>query len=62
MLVVSDLRSETKGSCFECGYYLCAEVSSLQCLSVCEAGASGSKELKKMPSPFTCSPLIRECS
>ena len=29
-LVVSDLRSETKGSRYEPGYYLCAEVSSLQ--------------------------------
>ena len=29
-LVVSDLRSETKGSRFESGCYLCAEVSSLQ--------------------------------
>ena len=28
-LVVSDLRSETKGSRFESGCYLCAEVSSL---------------------------------
>ena len=29
-LVVSDLRSETKGSRFEPGCWLCAEVSSLQ--------------------------------
>ena len=29
-LVVSDLRSETKGSRFESGCQLCAEVSSLQ--------------------------------
>ena len=29
-LVISDLRSETKGSRFESGCYLCAEVSSLQ--------------------------------
>ena len=29
-LVVSDSRSETKGSRFEYGCYLCAEVSSLQ--------------------------------
>ena len=29
-LVVSDLRSETKGSLFESGCYLCAEMSSLQ--------------------------------
>ena len=29
-LVVSDLRSETKGSRFESGCWLCAEVSSLQ--------------------------------
>ena len=29
-LVVSDLRSETKGSWFESGCQLCAEVSSLQ--------------------------------
>ena len=29
-LVVSDLRSETKGSRFESGCYLCEEVSSLQ--------------------------------
>ena len=29
-LVVSDLRSETKGSRFESGCYLCAEMSSLQ--------------------------------
>ena len=29
-LVVSDLRSKTKGSWFESGCYLCAEVSSLQ--------------------------------
>ena len=29
-LVVSDLRSETKGSRFEPGYQLCAEVTSLQ--------------------------------
>ena len=29
-LVVSYLRSETKGSRFECSYYLYAEVSSLQ--------------------------------
>ena len=29
-LVVSDLRSETKGSRFESGCYLCAEVSCLQ--------------------------------
>ena len=29
-LVVSDLRSETKGSRFDSGCYLCAEVSSLQ--------------------------------
>ena len=54
ILVVSDLRLETKGSWFEFGCYLCAEVSSLQqspgqCLSVCEAGGSGSEELKKFP-------------
>ena len=30
ILVVSDLRSETKSSRFESGCYLCAEVSSLQ--------------------------------
>ena len=30
LLVVSDLRSETKGSRFESGCQLCAEVSSLQ--------------------------------
>ena len=52
--VVSDLRSETKGSRLESGCYLCAEVSSLQqlpCqyLSVCETGRSGSEELKKCP-------------
>ena len=29
-LVVSDLRSETKGSRFESGCYACAQVSSLQ--------------------------------
>ena len=29
-LVVSDLRSESKGSLFESQYFLCAEVSSLQ--------------------------------
>ena len=29
-LVVSDLRSETKGSELESGCYLCGEVSSLQ--------------------------------
>ena len=29
-LVVSDLRSENKRSQFKSGYYLCAEVSSLQ--------------------------------
>ena len=28
-VMVSDLRSETKGSRFESGCYLCAEVSSL---------------------------------
>ena len=30
VFVVSDLRYETKGSRFESGFYLCAEVSSLQ--------------------------------
>ena len=66
-LVVSDLRSEIKGSQFESGCQLCAEVSSLQqspgqCLSVCEAGGSGSQGLKKYPPHFLCSPVIRECS
>ena len=28
-LVVNDLRSETKRSCFEFGHYLCVEVSFL---------------------------------
>ena len=55
-LVVSDLRSETKGSRFEPGCKLCAEVSSLQplpgqCPSAREAGGSGSEELMKCPPP-----------
>ena len=55
-LAVSDLRSETKGSRFESGCELCADVSSLQqspgsCLSVCEVGGSGREELKKCPPP-----------
>ena len=33
-----------------------------ECLNICEAVGSGSEELKKMPSPFSCSPVIRECS
>ena len=49
-LVVSDLRPETKGSRFESGCWLCAEVSSPQqslgqCLSACEAGESGNEEI-----------------
>ena len=38
-LVVSDLRSETKGSRFESGCQLCAE----------EAGGSGREELNRYP-------------
>ena len=44
--MVRGLRSETKGSRFESGCWLCAEVSS--CQSVCEAG--GVKEITS-PSP-----------
>ena len=58
-LVVSDLRSETKDFWFESGCYLCAEVSSLQCLW------SGWKRywgVKEMPSPLPYSPVIPECS
>ena len=55
-LVVGNLRSKTKDSWFVPGCYLCTDVSSLQqlpgkCLSVCEAGESGSEELKKCPPP-----------
>ena len=55
-LVVSDLRSETKGSRFESGCQLCAEVSSLQqspgqCPSAREAGGSGREELNRYPPP-----------
>ena len=50
---VSDLRLETKGSRFESGCYLCAKVSNrpANVLSVCEAGGSGSEELKKCSPP-----------
>ena len=56
-LVDNNLRSETIGSRFESGCYVCIEVSSLQllptyCLSVCEAGRSDSEELKKGLSSF----------
>ena len=67
-LVVSNLRSDTKDSWFELGWYLCVEVSSPQqspgqCLSAGKAGGSGSEELKnEMPSSFPCSPVICECS
>ena len=48
-LVVSDLRSETKGSRFESSSSL--RKSSGQCLSVCKAGGSGIEELIECPPP-----------
>ena len=56
--MVSDLRSETKGSRFESSCHLCAEVSSPQqspgqCPSAREAGGSGSEELENaLPLPL----------
>ena len=62
-LVVSDLRSEIKGSRLESGCQLYAEVSSLQqspgqCLSACEAGGSGREDLNRYPPSSPAIPRI----
>ena len=55
VLVVSDLHSEIKGSRFDSSSPLAmcrGELSAVAAqLSVCEAGGSGSEELKKCPTP-----------
>ena len=62
-MVVSDLRPEAKGSRFESGCQLCAEVSSPQqspgqCLSAREAGGSGREESNRYPPPSPAVPWI----